>query len=132
MEKKIHAIFYKTELGNEPVKEELIKLGRPTKTIIGEDIKYVEYNWRIDRPYVDQVKKGSGSLDKTIYEVRSKVFEGNVNKEYRTLFFVHGKLMILLLLFVKKTQKVPLKEINLAVDRMKKWLQQERVINEKK
>ena len=43
-EKKIHAVFYKTDSGNEPVKDELLELGRPTKTMIGEDIKFVEYN----------------------------------------------------------------------------------------
>lgn len=62
-EKKISAIFFKTQKGNEPVKDELLKLGRPTKTIVGEDIKFVEINWKIDRPYVDQLRKKKSSLE---------------------------------------------------------------------
>lgn len=125
-EKKIHAVFYKTESGNEPVKDELLVLGRPTKTMIGEDIKFVEYNWKVDRPYVDQLKKGNGSTEKTIYEVRSKVQDGNNKKEYRTLFFVFENLMVLTHLFVKKTPKTPKAEINVAWDRMKRWMKEQR------
>jgi hypothetical protein len=38
-EKRIHAKFYASDSGNEPAKEQLLKLGRPTKTIVGEDIR---------------------------------------------------------------------------------------------
>jgi len=131
-EKKIHAVFYKTDSGNEPVKDELLKLGRPTKTMIGEDIKFVEYNWKVDRPYVDQLKKGIGSTEKTIYEVRSKVEDGNVKKEYRTLFFVFNDLMVLVHIFVKKSQKTPKNEIDVAWDRMKKWIKEQKATHEKK
>ena len=124
--KKIHAVFYKTEKGNEPVKEKLIQLGRPTKTVIGEDIKFVEYNWKVDKPYVDQLRKGNGVTERTIYEVRSKVDDGNIKKEFRTLFFLHNELMILLHLFLKKTQKTPKADLDLAWNRMKKWLREER------
>lgn len=131
-EKKIHAVFYKTDSGNEPVKDELLELGRPTKTMIGEDIKFVEYNWKVDRPYVDQLKKGNGSTEKTIYEVRSKVEDGNVKKEYRTLFFVFNDLMVLVHIFVKKSQKTPKTEIDVAWDRMKKWIKEQKATHEKK
>ncbi len=50
-QKRIHARFYASDSGNEPVKEALLELGRPTKTIVGEDIRFVEINWRVDRPY---------------------------------------------------------------------------------
>lgn len=130
-EKKINAIFFRSDSGNEPVKEELTKLGRPIKTIIGEDIKFVEFNWRVDRPYVDQIKKGNGINEKTIYEVRSKVEIGNVKKEFRTLFFVFNDLMILVHIFVKKSQKTPKKEINVAIERMKKWMREQKGLYEK-
>ena len=127
-DKKIHAVFYQTEVGNEPVKDELLKLGRPTKTVIGEDIKFVEFNWKLDRPYVDQLRKGNGSSEKTVYEVRSKVELGNVKKEFRTLFFVYDNLMILVHMFVKKSQKTPKVEIDLAWDRIKKWIREQRTV----
>jgi len=43
-EKRIHAKFYASESGNEPVREALIELGRPVKTIVGEDVRFVELN----------------------------------------------------------------------------------------
>ena len=131
-EKKIHAVFYKSDSGNEPVKDELLKLGRPTKTMIGEDIKFVEYNWKVDKPFVDQLKKGNGSSEKTIYEVRSKVEDGNVKKEYRTLFFVFNDLMVLVHIFLKKSQKTPKNGIDVAWDRMKKWMKEQKATHEKK
>lgn len=121
-EKRIHAEFYRTESGNEPVKEELRKLGRPAKTVIGEDIKFIEYNWKLDRPYVDQLRKGNSEWERTIYEVRSKVNDGNVKKEYRTLFFVYETIMVLTHLILKKTRKTPKLEVDVAWDRMRKWV----------
>lgn len=130
--KKIHAVFYRTENGNEPVKDELLKLGRPTKTIIGEDVKFVELNWKLDRPYVDQLRKGRGQTEKTIYEVRSKVFDGAATREYRILFFVFNRLMILTHIFEKKTRAAPSKEIDVAWERMKKWIREQKGNDEKK
>ncbi len=122
--KKIIAEFYRTEAGNEPVRDELIKLGRPIKTEIGSDICYVELNWKVDPPYVHQLRKG-GTTEKTIYEVRSAVTDGNKAKQYRTLFFVFRKRMILTHLFLKKTQKTPMSDVTLAWDRMKNWVKEE-------
>ncbi len=51
--KKIHAEFFQTELGIAPVRVLLKRLGRPVKTQVGEDLRFVELNWRVDRPHVD-------------------------------------------------------------------------------
>ena len=56
--KRIHAEFFKGSTNHEPVREELKALGRPTKTEVGEDIRFVELNWRVDRPYVDRLRSG--------------------------------------------------------------------------
>lgn len=117
-EKRIHAKFYATESGNEPVKESLLELGRPTKTIVGEDMRFVELNWRVDKPHVDKLRSGRGEFEETIYEVRHTV----IKNEYRTLFFVYGSLMILVHFFKKKTQKTPKSDLDLAWERMKKWV----------
>ena len=100
--------------------------------MIGENIKFVELHWKIDRPFVDQLKKGNGFTEKTIYEIRSKVFINGVTKEYRILFFVINDLMILTHIFEKKTRYTPAKEINLAWDRMKKWMRYQKANYEKK
>jgi hypothetical protein len=88
--KRIHAMFYASDSGNEPVKEALLELGRPTKTVVGEDIRFVELNWRVDRPYVDRLRSGRGEFEEALFEVRHTV----VDIEYRTLFFVSGSRMV--------------------------------------
>lgn len=120
--KRIHAVFYATESGNEPVREALLELGRPTKTVVGEDIRFVELNWRVDRPYVDRLRSGRGEFEETLYEVRHTV----VDIEYRTLFFVSGSQMVLVHFFKKTSKKTPKSDLDLGWDRMKKWVHAEK------
>lgn len=120
--KRITAEFFRTELGNEPVRDELLRLGRPVKTQVGEDIRFVELNWRVDRPFVDRLRSGNGEFEKAIYEVRHTV-EG---AEYRTLFFVYENRMVLVHFFRKKTRKTPVVEIALAWGRMKRWASEQK------
>lgn len=124
IKKKINAVFFKTLAGHEPVKELLKDLGRPTKTVVGEDIRFVELNWRVDRPYVDRLRSGSGEYEKSIYEVRHTV----ETLEFRTLFFVYGSLMVLVQFFQKTTRKTPKSEIDLAWDRMKEWIHAQKAV----
>ncbi|OYZ20751.1 MAG: hypothetical protein B7Y39_10290 [Bdellovibrio sp. 28-41-41] len=67
-QKRIHARFYASDSGNEAVKEALLELGRPTKTVVGEDIRFVELNWRLDRPYVDRLRSGKGRFEETLFQ----------------------------------------------------------------
>ena len=120
-DKRVHAKFYASESGNEPVKECLLELGRPIKTIVGEDIRFVEVNWRVDKPYVDKLRSGYGEYEESLYEVRHTVLKN----EYRTLFFVHDSVMILVHFFKKTSQKTPKSELDLGWDRMKKWMKRQ-------
>jgi phage-related protein len=43
MDKKINVLFYKTDAGNEPVREWLLELDEVDRKTIGVDIKTVEY-----------------------------------------------------------------------------------------
>lgn len=122
--KRIHAKFYASDSGNEPVKEALLEMGRPTKTVVGEDIRFVELNWRLDRPYVDRLRAGKGQFEQTIYEVRHTV----VDVEYRTLFFVYGSLMVLVHFFKKASRKTPKPDLELAWERMKKWMHKQKEV----
>lgn len=124
LKKKIHAVFFCLESGREPVRDFLKELGRPIKTSIGEDIRFVELNWKVDRPYVDQLIRSKSEFKRAIYEVRHRV-EG---KEYRTLFFVYKNLMILVHGFHKTTQKTPKSAVDLARKRMRNWMNEQRVI----
>ena len=109
MNKKINVVFYKTPAGNEPVREWLISLEQEDKKTIGADIKTVEYGWPIGMPV-------SKPLGNNLYEVRSNISSKRIA---RVIFIIMDNYMILLNGFIKKTQKTPINEINLALKRVK-------------
>ena len=109
MNKKITVVFYRTEAGNEPVREWLLDLDKEDKQSIGVDIKTVEYGWPIGMPV-------SRLLGKGLYEVRSHISHKRIA---RVIFTIVDNYMVLLNGFVKKTQKTPKEEIALALKRMK-------------
>ena len=108
--KKVHAFFYRTETGAEPVREWLKTLGKPDSVIIGSDIKTVEYGWPIGMPVCRPLGGG-------LYEVRSCLPGG---RTARVLFCIEGECMILLHGFIKKTQKLSQQDRNLAFARKRK------------
>ena len=105
--KKITVNFYRSELGNEPVREWLKSLPKPDKMIIGEDIKTVEYGWPLSMPLVRK-------LDTNLWEVRSHLSNKTIA---RILFTVKDGVMVLLHGFIKKAQKTPANDLNIAKTR---------------
>jgi len=108
MPKILKARFYKTVRGKMPVREWLKKLPRSTQKAIGDDIRTVEFGWPIGMPVVKP-------LGNKIWEVRSNLEDGRIA---RVLFTVYKDQMILLHGFIKKTKKTPLKDINIAKERI--------------
>ena len=100
--------FFKTDLQNEPVREWLKLLSATDKKVIGEDIKTVQFGWPLGMPLV-------AHLDKGVWEVRSKLD----NRIARTLFAIEGNVMVLLHGFIKKQQKTPKPDLDLAIERLK-------------
>lgn len=89
------------------MREWLKNLDAEDRKIIGEDIKDVEFSWPIGLPLVR-------SLGKELWEVRSSLPRGRIA---RVLFCIAGHRLILLHGFIKKTQKTPQSEIDLALKR---------------
>jgi len=106
VEKKLNVRFFQTERGTEPVREWLLLLPKAERKIIGEDILKVQYCWPIGKPLV-------GNLGNGLWEVRSRLGD----RIGRTLFCVDGQTMVLLHGFIKKTQKTPKHELDLAIKR---------------
>ena len=105
-EKKITVKFFKTPAGNEPVRDWLKKKTKEIKKTIGEDIKVVEKSWPIGYPLVTK-------LDTDLWEIRTSL-KGGIS---RVFFTVWGNFMILLHVIIKKTQKTPQKDLELAKKR---------------
>lgn len=111
-ERPIKVVFFKTDAGNEPVREWLKELPKDECKIIGADILTVQYAWPVGKPLVDNLGDG-------IWEVRSRL----KNRIARTLFAVVDRQIVLLHGFIKKQQKTPQDELQLARKRKKQYLE---------
>ncbi len=107
--KRLPAFFYRLPSGREPVREWLKSLDDDDRKIVGEDIKDVEFSWPIGMPLCRPLSRG-------LWEVRSRLTQGRIA---RVIFCVHDGRMVLLHAFIKKTQKTPNAEIDLASRRKK-------------
>lgn len=105
---KLAVKFFRTETGSEPVREWLLSLTPADRKTIGEDIKTVQFGWPLGMPLVNH-------LDGDIREVRIKLD----NRIARVLFVTEDGVMVLLHGFIKKQQKIPKPDLDLAKDRLK-------------
>jgi phage-related protein len=103
--KRIAAIFYRTDAGNEPLREWLKSLDAEERRRIGEDIKTVEFGWPIGMPVCRPMGDG-------LHEVRTDL----PGKKISRVFFYVDRLqrMVLLHGIVKKTRKTPENDLELA------------------
>lgn len=108
--KALEVYFYKTSLGNEPVREWLKALPREDMRTIGFDIKTVQYGYPIGMP-LTRVLHGTNGLE----EVRCNISNGIA----RVIFYVEDDTMVLLHAFIKKSQETPKKELDIAIKRFK-------------
>jgi phage-related protein len=109
-EKRIPAIFYRNEVGTEPVRDWLKALNKEERYLIGTDIKTVEFGWPIGMPTCRPMGGG-------LFEVRTNLPPGRIA---RVLFCIYDSRLVLLHRFIKKTQKTPKKDLDLALDRKRK------------
>jgi phage-related protein len=111
---RLQVVFYRSDSGAEPVRRWLKSLPVSHKKAIGEDIKTVQFGWPMGMTLVEK-------LSPYLWEVRTRVSDGIA----RVLFTVDGQLMVLLHGFIKKTQKIPQKEIATARTRLRRYQEAE-------
>ena len=104
--KILAAYFFKSPNGNEPVRDWLKSRTQEEKKAIGEDIKAVEFSWPVGYP---QVRK----LDNDLWELRTNLPNGIC----RVFFTIWKKYMVLLHSIIKKSQKIPQQDVDLAKKR---------------
>ncbi len=81
------------------------------RQVIGEDIKLVQFRWPLGMPLVRKIEAD-------LWEVRSHLSGGRIA---RVLFTVRSTEMALLHGFIKKTQKTPANDLQLARERTNLW-----------
>ena len=107
--KRLTAYFYRSDSGREPVRKWLKGLSPAGRKIIGEDIKDVEFSWPLGMPLVRSLSHG-------LWEVRSNLSGTRIA---RIIFCVDEERLVLLHGFIKKSQKTPQKDMELARRRKK-------------
>lgn len=107
--KRIPAVFYRSANGVEPVRDWLKALSEADRRAIGFDIATVEFGWPVGMPLCRSLGGG-------LWEVRSNLAHGRIG---RVIFYAaHGR-MVLLHAFVKKTQKTPPPDLDIARKRQR-------------
>lgn len=106
--KRVPVVFYRTSNGDEPVREWLRRLDDQDRKIVGDDLRTLEYGWPVGMPLCRSITSHKG-----LWELRSNLTGRRIA---RVLFCIaHGKL-VLLHGFIKKTQKTPDPDLQLAVN----------------
>ena len=102
--------FFATLTGNEPVRKWLKGLPKEERGIIGEDLLTVQGLEVWKEPLVKNLGDG-------LWEVRSTLPKAIA----RVIFAIHGEDMIILGGFIKKSQKTPKYELDLALKRKREY-----------
>ncbi|MCY1378580.1 hypothetical protein D9M69_662270 [compost metagenome] len=106
---KLTVKFFRTDGGNEPVREWLREQTLEVRKLVGADIKTVQIGWPLGMPVVRK-------MDKDLWEVRTTFSDGIA----RVLFTVIGTEIVLLHGFIKKSQETPNSDLDLAKGRNSK------------
>lgn len=105
----LSVFFFKSEAGNEPVRDWLKGLSAADRKTIGEDIKTVQLGWPLGMPLVRK-------MGKDLWEMRihleTRLARVLFTVEHHDIFLLHG--------FIKKSQQTPKEELSLAKARLKK------------
>lgn len=100
--------FFQTESDREPVRDWLKSLPGEERRIIGEEMKMVQFGWPLGMPLVRK-------LDAGLWEILCTL-PGRIA---RILFTTSEGQMIVLHGFIKKSQKTPSDDLELAKRRLR-------------
>ena len=109
---EIPVVFYRTSGGAEPVLDWLRGLPPEDRREIGADLSTMQLGWPIGMPLCRPLGNG-------LWEVRSMLPSRRIA---RLLFFVHDGRIGVVHGFIKKTQKTPAVDLDLARRRMKEMM----------
>src|SRR5882757_8116856 len=102
--RKIPVVFYSTRAGTEVVRNWLRSLDEGDRNAIGQDLMRVQFRWPVGMPLCRAMGDG-------LWEVRSDLPSKRIG---RVLFSVEQGKLLVLHGFIKKTQKTPDEDLDLA------------------
>lgn len=114
MQEKWQVVFYKDKNGEEPVKDFILGESVQARAEIIHVLNMLSrYNIMLGMPYVKKVNKSG------LRELRIR----HTSDSYRIFFFAYiGRRFVLLHAFKKKTEKLPRKDIDIAIRRMADYI----------
>ena len=104
-------IFFKTDSGRVPVQRWLRNLDKSDRKVIGEDIKLVQFRWPLGMPLIRKIERD-------LWEIRSNLSDRRIA---RTLFTMGPNEIVLLHGFIKKSQRIPKRDLDVARNRRNAW-----------
>jgi phage-related protein len=107
--KRLPAAFYRSARGAEPVRDWLKELSDDDRRVLGYDIGLVEFGWPIGMPLCRALGGG-------LWEVRSSLAG---NRIARVIVCIAHDRVVLLHGFIKKTQRAPRADLDIARNRQK-------------
>ena len=107
--RKIPLIFFRSDSGNEPVREWLKALGELERREIGRDLLRAQWRWPASMPLCRPLGDG-------LWEVRTNL---PTKRTARVLICVYREHLVALHGFVKKTRRTPGEDLALARKRQK-------------
>jgi phage-related protein len=109
--RKTPVVFYRTPAGAEVVRDWLRELDPADRNAIGQNLMRVQFRWPVGMPLCRPLGGG-------LWEVRSDLSGHRIARVF--FCFTEGRLLALHG-FIKKTQKTPDAELNLARKRMREF-----------
>lgn len=108
-QQKIPLIFFRSESGNEPVREWLKDLVELERRAIGLDLMRAQWRWPVGMPLCRAMGKG-------LWEIRTDL---PTKRTARILICLSRGQLVALHGFIKKTQSTPAGDLALARERQK-------------
>ena len=108
---KMPLVFFRGVGGNEPVREWLKGLDEADRRAVGQDLMRVQWRWPVGMPLCRPLGHG-------LWEVRSNLPS---NRIARVIFGPHDGELVALHGFIKKTQKIPKADLDLAFKRKQEF-----------
>ena len=106
---KTPLVFYRTSSGKEPVREWLKALDAPDRLAVGRDLMRAQWRWPVGMPLCRPMGQG-------LWETRTDL---SGNRIARVLLCLDKGALVALHAFIKKTQKTPDDDLELARRRQK-------------
>ena len=103
----IPVVFWRSAGGTEPVREWLQELPQVDRRVVGYNLRILQIGWPVGMPL-------SRSLGNGLWELRSTLPSQRIA---RVVFCFHNHALVLLHGFIKKTQKIPPADLELAQKR---------------